>query len=211
VIDSARALRPDPDAPPRRVYDQLRVGISTALTDAKSRPLTNKRHRACRGQGRDPVTAIAVPQPTAEADQPHDQPGWHRLGGLRHAPHIGHLPAIGELHADMQGLIVGLIRQCNPRAAELGTNPELKPRPERPDRSHRHRHFPGSGQHQGISHRDTRELGNRRSHPLPCPGRTKLAGTSSKNTMGPRLADQGTATRPATLGPGRPRLRRAWR
>ena len=95
-------LWPQRDTVPGRFHDQVRVEAGLHLADASSRPFADEGHRPGRWQRAGPVTPVPVTQPTTETLQIQrntDGPGT--LVQLRPAAKVRGLPAISELHAEM--------------------------------------------------------------------------------------------------------------
>jgi hypothetical protein len=78
----------------------------------------------------------------AEAVRPQNQPGSDGPGRVRHTAYVRHHPAISELQADVQALIVRLVLKRTPGIAEKGSNAEYESFLECPYRHNRNCYFP---------------------------------------------------------------------
>jgi hypothetical protein len=93
---------PQRDTVPGRVHDQVRVEAGLRLADASGRPFADEGHPPGRWQRADPVTPVPVTQPTTETLQIQRNTGESgTLVQLRPAAKVRGLPAISELHAEM--------------------------------------------------------------------------------------------------------------
>ena len=121
------AVWPDLDAVPGSVQDQLPVDPGVRLGDVIGGPLTDEGHWPGRWQRPHPVAQIPILRAAAETVRFQDQPSRNRPNRAGQPACIRGLPAIGELHADMQRLLIWPLLKPSSSLTEWGFDPEGEP------------------------------------------------------------------------------------
>ena len=195
---SAFVVRPQPDAAPYRVEDELRVDAGPGFGDAERLPLADELQWPAGRQRPRPPPGQERVRPAAASERVQDWPRWFGVVVRPAAAGTpGGLAAIGELQAKPEGTpgrgqVRRSVGQVLPGVAGAGPDPrgqeDLDSGGEGGHPGDRDGDLVGPREQQGVDRDDAGKLRLWRFPWMMPPRRRRLgAGKSSKNPMAPAL------------------------